>query len=380
MALRRLLQQSGVVPEGARLHGADPVMKGSEEREMTMALNEASQNRSAALPEWIRVLPLGKVELADQREPFMVDEASLASMVKAFRSRGIDLVIDYEHQSLNGERAPAAGWIKELEARGDGLWARVDWTQQAREYLAQREYRYFSPVLRLDPETRRPMALMHVGLTNVPAINHLPPLVARWGGEAKAAGELKHLDLGFGVQVTKINPVKEKAKMVEKLKSLMGLKPEVEAGVVCGKALEAFRDLSLTLNLPDDATVAQLKGAVEALKTGAARLLKAEEEVQALKARLVAETTERVVEEALKAGKVSPAQRSWALEYCRRDPEGFKTYAARAPKWVPTGEELRLKKESCDEEHGLIPEELALCRSLNVSAEAYRRARQQVSG
>ena len=135
----------------------------------------------------------------------------------------------------------------------------------------------------------------------------------------------------------------------------------------------------MILNLPDDATVAQLKGAVEAHKAGAARLLKAEAEVQALKARLVEETTDRSVEEALKAGKVSPAQRGWALEYCRRDPEGFKTYTERAPKLVPTGEELQLKKEPFDEEHGLVPEELAVCRSLKVSAEAYLKAKQQAA-
>jgi phage I-like protein len=344
-----------------------------------MAVNTDSQNQ-AKLPEWIRVLPMGKVELADHREPFTVDEASLTSMVAAFQSRGIDLVIDYEHQSLNGERAPAAGWIKDLEARGDGLWARVDWTKQAQEYLAQREYRYFSPVLRLDPETRRPMALMHVGLTNVPAINHLPPLVARWGGEARASGELGPMDLALGSPVIEMDSAKEKGKMVEKLKRLMGLRPEVEEGAVCGKALEAFRELGVILNLPDDATVAQLKGAVEAHKAGVVRLLKAEEEVQALKARLVEETTSRFVEEALKAGKVSPAQRGWALEYCRRDPEGFKTYAERAPKLVPTGEELQLKKDPFDEEYGLVQEELAICRSLNISAEAFLRAKQQGSG
>ncbi len=73
------------------------------------------------LPAWIRVLPLGQVELVDDREPFKVDEQALMAMVAAFQSRGVDLVIDYEHQSLQGERAPAAGWIKGLEARPDGL-------------------------------------------------------------------------------------------------------------------------------------------------------------------------------------------------------------------------------------------------------------------
>ena len=339
---------------------------------MTMTSNAVSQDQTPALPEWIRVLPRGAVELSDHREPFMVDEASLMSMAADFRSRGVDLVIDYEHQSLQGERAPAAGWIKELEARGDGLWARVDWTQQARDYLEKKEYRYFSPVLRLDPETRRPVALMHMGLTNVPAIKHLPPLVARWGGGAATpAGP------AVRTRAAKMDSVKEKNKMVEQLKRLMGLEPEVEEGAVCGKAMEAFRDLAATLNLPGEVSVAQLKGAVEALKSGASRLLKTEEALQALKGRLASETADRLVEEALKAGKVSPAQHGWALEYCRRDPEGFKTYADRAPKLVPLGEELQLLREDHHDERGLLPEELAVCRSLNVSKEAYLKAKVQ---
>jgi phage I-like protein len=306
----------------------------------------------------------------------MVDEASLMSMAADFRSRGVDLVIDYEHQSLQGERAPAAGWIKELEARGDGLWARVDWTRQARDYLEKKEYRYFSPVLRLDPETRRPVALMHMGLTNVPAIKHLPPLVARWGGEGASPGALRPGPTGRA-RAAKMESVKEKAKMVEQLKRLMGLEPEVEEEAVLGKAMEAFRDLAATLNLPGEVSVAQLKGAVEALKAGATRLLKAEEALQTLKGRLASETADRLVEEAMKAGKVSPAQQGWALEYCRRDPEGFRTYADRAPKLVPLGEELQLLREDHHDERGLLPEELAVCRSLNVSPEEYLKAKAQ---
>jgi phage I-like protein len=344
---------------------------------MTMTSNAVNQDQTPGLPEWIRVLPRGAVELSDHREPFVVDEVSLMSMAAEFRSRGVDLVIDYEHQSLQGERAPAAGWIKELEARGDGLWARVDWTQQARDYLEKKEYRYFSPVLRLDPETRRPIALMHMGLTNVPAIKHLPPLVARWGGEAAPPETVWPEGPGVRALAAKMDSAKEKAKMVEQLKRLMGLEPEVEEVAVCGKAMEAFQELAATLDLPGEVSVAQLKGAVEALKAGASRLLKAEEALQALQGRLASETADRLVEEALKAGKVSPAQHGWALEYCRRDPEGFRTYTDRAPKLVPLGEELQLHREDHHEESGLLPEELAVCRSLKISKEAYLKAKAQ---
>jgi phage I-like protein len=76
-------------------------------------------------PEWIKVLPLGQVNLGDEREPFQTDLTALANVETTWRDRGIDMVIDYEHQTMMGIEAPAAGWIKELNARDDGLWARV---------------------------------------------------------------------------------------------------------------------------------------------------------------------------------------------------------------------------------------------------------------
>lgn len=134
-------------------------------------------------PDWLRLLPLGEVSLGDGRAPFSVDREALEAMVKHFQERGLDLVIDYEHQTLSGHKAPAAGWIKDLEAREDGLWAKVEWTDAARSYLGAREYRYFSPVLRLAKDSRRPVALLHAALTNTPAMDRLAPLVAKSRGQ-----------------------------------------------------------------------------------------------------------------------------------------------------------------------------------------------------
>lgn len=331
---------------------------------MPMTKETVCRPEAATLPEWIRILPLGRVELVDSREPFEVDQESLAAMVQDFQSRGVDLVIDYEHQSLHGERAPAAGWIKHLEARPDGLWARVEWTPQAQEYLRSREYRYFSPVLRLNPKTRKPALLMQVGLTNVPAIKNLPPLVAKWGG-TRQAGEKE------------TGGREDQKEMMEKVKCLVGLQPEAEAELVWGKVLEGFEDLAAALQLPKDASVSQMKGAVEALKAGAAQLGEIQEEFKVLKSRLAEETAVQTVEEALKAGKVSPAQKEWADTYCRLDLEGFRTYVAKAPKLVPTGEELQLLKADRHEGENLLPEELAICRSLNISPKDYVKAKAQ---
>jgi phage I-like protein len=59
-------------------------------------------------PGWVRLLPLGEVPLGDEREPLWVDGEALAAMVAHFEARGLDLVVDYEHQTLSGQKAPAA--------------------------------------------------------------------------------------------------------------------------------------------------------------------------------------------------------------------------------------------------------------------------------
>lgn len=328
------------------------------------------QNVDAALPEWILLLPVGRVELLDRAEPLQVDPESLAAMVMAFRSRGVDLVIDYEHQSLQGRQAPAAGWIKELEDRGDGLWARVEWTLQAREYLRNREYRYFSPVLQLDPETRKPLALMQVGLTNVPAIKRLPPLVAKWeAGEKEAAAVPRQ---------TSKDGDKGKGEEVEKLKSFLGLGPDAEDQAVWAGVGEFCRNLAAILKLPAEATAAQILEAAQTGQQKAQQLAAVEKELQQLKSRLAAETTAQAVEEALKAGKITPAQKGWALEYYRQDPGGFQTFVARAPQLLPIGKGLQLLEEDGNTAGRLVPEEVVLCRALNLAPEQYLQAKARI--
>ncbi len=169
-----------------------------------------SLSLNSPIPEWVKVLPAGKVILADDREPFLVDQEGMAQVVDAWKARGNDLVFDYEHQTLDGVQAPAAGWIKELVAKTDGIWARVEWTDKAKEYIGAKEYRYYSPVVALDSKTRRVKALLHVALTNFPAIRNLPALAARYGLEDlevislgatdsdKAAQEKRSKEYGIG--------------------------------------------------------------------------------------------------------------------------------------------------------------------------------------
>lgn len=62
---------------------------------------------------------------------------------------------------------PAAGWIKELQSRPDGIWGRVLWTALLREMIAAKEYRFLSPTILYDAKTREIVGIKGAGLVPV---------------------------------------------------------------------------------------------------------------------------------------------------------------------------------------------------------------------
>src|SRR3546814_1790477 len=86
------------------------------------------------------------------------------------RSTRTDTLFPYTTLFRSGGRAPASGWIKELQKRDDGIYGRIEWTAAARQALAAGEYRYISPVFNHDKIGGRVRAILRAGLTNTPAL------------------------------------------------------------------------------------------------------------------------------------------------------------------------------------------------------------------
>jgi hypothetical protein len=92
----------------------------------------------------------------------------------------------------------AYGWIQEVEAREDGLVAKVKWSDEGRTLLEQGHYKFLSPYWEADEiateqgrKIFRPKRLISVGLTNQPNIPVLPlanesaPICSNEGNEAR---------------------------------------------------------------------------------------------------------------------------------------------------------------------------------------------------
>ena len=227
---------------------------------------------------------------------FLVDNESFQSIRCKFTERQLQIPIDYEHQTLKDMQAPAAGWIKDIVLKSDGIYGAVDWTEKATEYLKNREYRYLSPVVLTQGKERRVVALHSAALTNTPAIDAMTPVTCSDKPSESEGGA----DQG-----------------------------EADSS---GKGIEALAEL---LQLDPSATMEDIYQAVAALLEGREALkLKADAcqfEVTRMKA-------DGVVLEALKEGKVLPFQRDWAFQSAMNDLDSFTLWLKTAPQVVPMGE------------------------------------------
>ena len=168
-------------------------------------------------PEVIKLLPLGHVR--SEKGDFEVDQESFDLMRRRFLERGLDLVIDYEHQTLKDVQAPAAGWVKDLILQEDAIAAKVEWTPRAKEYLKNREYRYLSPVVLVRRSDNKAVVMHSGALTNTPAIDHMFAVVNK-GSDGEKEG-------GTGMET-----------LLKKLAALLGLPEEASEEDV----LKAFED------------------------------------------------------------------------------------------------------------------------------------------
>jgi len=298
-------------------------------------------------PGEFQVLPLGKVEIEGEEDAFVDDEA-MDAIIAEFERRGNDMVIDYEHQTLTGDEAPAAGWLRKFIKKGsEGLWAVVEWTEKAKQYLASKEYRYFSPVFWVRKADRKIVQIENIALTNFPKINNLHPITAKWFGMLTTLSKVEGMNSDFNNHKTG-----EETIMLEKLKKVFKLAADadeakvveaVEAVVAKNKDLEkaakdkteavAAKEILEALKLKDDSKKEDVLNAIEALKAPATAAQALSQEVATLTKEIAEMKKDGLVAVALKEGKTSPDELDkWARDLALKSPEQFKLIVLSRPK------------------------------------------------
>lgn len=163
---------------------------------------------------YIQALPDGYFNAVDGRPEdvpggkWLMDEVAFAALKANTPHQAGDLVIDYEHQTLNkeqnGQPAPASGWfnIDDVQYRqGQGLFIKPRFTDNAIAHLSAKEYRYFSLVFGYDKATGRPQFIHSAALTNRPGVDGLQPLAALAALATLNANALPHPPKSEGLHV-----------------------------------------------------------------------------------------------------------------------------------------------------------------------------------
>lgn len=228
---------------------------------------------------WLKIGISGKWE-GHPVGAFELNQATFDQMVGNFEKSGVDIVCDYEHQTLYGEQAPASGWIKKiplsLKAENGELFAKIEWTDKAKEYIENIEYRYLSPVFAPNTIDQTSAAnigwtLHSVALTNKPFLQELDE-----------------------VRLNKLNnQTKEETPMTEQEKA------ELDALKAENASLKADKEKLTTEVLANKDASAVLK-----------------------------------VDAAIAAKKIHPDQKEHALKMCKADMEGFDKFMETAKPFV----------------------------------------------
>jgi len=335
----------------------------------------------------LQLLPAGQFCARDGRPadvPFWNIDAALAQvLIDAAAARETPYVIDYEHQTLlakkTGNPAPAAGWFSKLEWRdGVGLFAiDVKWTDRASAMIAASEYRFASPVIGYDKTTGAVTALYMAAITNDPAIDGMD--------EVLLSAATLHFSLPNPTPLSQENPMDE---LLEQLRWMLNLPLTSTPDDV--KA-ELQKLIGMIKEDPTAAAAASfdLKGYLAAQRTSIVSLSSAEPDptkyvpiaamqaVQAQLASLSSETNagriDKLVKDALSAGKLLPQQEAWARSLGAKDMAALSAFIDQAPAIAALNGMQTNGNPPAETTNaaGLTENQVALCAALGVTHEQF---------
>lgn len=252
---------------------------------------------SSVIPSEIRLFGAGMTDT--RKGSFLFDEQSAEAVMDAFREQGQDrLPFDAAHGMLNPSAPPdshkALGWfvpmVKDDIEGGGGvaLFASdIEWTESGLSALQRREFRFFSPAIAFDQESRRITRLINVALTNIPATKNQRPLV---------------LDASEADETT----THEETEDMKVLLDTLGASDETGAVAKVGE-LQSFK--TAILDALDGCSDSE---AAEKIAQLAASAIKANAELENLKAEAAAKAKTDKIEALCAAGKLPPAQKEFA--------------------------------------------------------------------
>ncbi len=303
----------------------------------------AAEDGADRAPEWIKVTPRGKSPTRDGRS-YGFDPEVLAAR---FTADAIDIAVDTNHglalRASRGEDVDPIGYAVDIQARADGLWARIKWLDPATAAAVVRKHRYVSPSFFPDA-TGEAVWLHSISLVATPALS-MPALLHAFGHPPEPF--MKQIAKALGLpedanEAACLSALAARAD-VKPLAAALGLPASADAAA-CLSAIGGRTDikpLAAALGLPETADAATCLSAIGALKDGGGKLvLELQGQLATASVQLGALTKaardkeiEDLLEGALKERRIVPAQREGLASLCATDAglAGVKAMLAATP-------------------------------------------------
>ena len=294
------------------------------------------------------------------------DEESAKLVMEDYVRGGNELPFDIGHEMLKAsgptERHEAAGWFKPEVRQGAGgpeLWASgIAWCADVAEKIKARKYRYYSPAI-LTNESKRITRIVNCALTNLPATYGLSPLMA----SQLELSMMPKLAEMLGMDPATATEEDVMSALSAMMKSYADMKGKMEGGMQPLSDVVDPMKCSEVDELIQLSGVADWKGAIVALSS----------EIKTLRQEKHTAKVSTVVEDAIKARKLTPAQRESATKLGLASLELLSDFIAAAVSVIPEPSTQPGTKVVM-----LSAEEQEVCRKLGISEEAYAATKQSV--
>lgn len=318
---------------------------------------------------------------------WVMNAAVAQTLIAQFAKRTNPMVLDYEHQTYlsadNGQPAMAAGWIDTLrwlepsEGVAGGLFASVRWTERAAAHIAAEEYKFISPVFTHDPKTGAVLRLLNAALTNNPAIDDMQAVSARLTANFLTKEQnIMELDellerMRYWLNLPTLSTPQEVVAEIDKAIALI----KADAGEAAAIAATSGGVFGLLAQRRSDLVLARSAVPSPAEFVPVATFDAVKSELVLLKSAQLESEVGGIVQTAVLAGKIQPAEVEWMTRLGKTSIELLKQRVASAPILAAPGTQTNGIAPVGDGVGALSAGELAMCRQMGLSQDDFKKTR-----
>lgn len=128
----------------------------------------------------VQITTIGKVVgTGPDGEPVEQNLTEDALKKLAEKHKDDEILVDQDHESETTTNTEAKGWLSGIKfIPGKGLWGKIKWTDIGRKLVENRVFRWLSPSWYLNKDTKEPLQMTSVALTNKPSqAGRIEPIV-----------------------------------------------------------------------------------------------------------------------------------------------------------------------------------------------------------